>query len=164
MNETQVTLTGWIGTDVTEKIVGSAVVATFRVGSTPRRFNRRDNTWTDGETTWYTVNAWRSLGRNCLDSLSNGDPVTVHGRLTAQVWKDADGTPRQTFVVDAVAVGHDLGKGTSVFTRRNASGTAGTDDSDLRQANADYGLGGPQITSDGESLDDMVERDRETAA
>ncbi|MBD8868890.1 single-stranded DNA-binding protein [Nocardioides donggukensis] len=164
MNETYVTLTGWLGSDVTERIVGSASVATFRVASTPRRYNRRDNAWTDGETTWYTVNAWRTLGRNCLDSLRQGDPVTVHGKLTAQVWTDPAGVKVQSFVVEAVAVGHDLSRGVSEFTKRLGGGTGEADDSALREANAGYGVGGPQISSAGETLDDMVEDDKGASA
>jgi single-strand DNA-binding protein len=152
MNETEITFQGYVGTDVDERVVGQATVATFRVGSTPRRFNKQENSWVDGETSWYTVNAWRALGGHCLLSLSIGDPVVVHGRLQAQVWKDAEGHAHQTMVVDAFSVGHDLGKGTSTFVK--ALPTQGGDDSSLRELNAQLGVGGPQMTSDGQVLDE----------
>ena len=44
MNETYVTFMGWLGSDVETREVGDATVATFRVGSTPRRYNRKDRT------------------------------------------------------------------------------------------------------------------------
>ena len=117
MNETYVTFMGWLGNDVETREVGDATVATFRVGSTPRRYNPTQRTWADGDTTWYTVNAWRGLGEHCLASLKRRDPVVVHGKQSVQVWKDTDGHERQTLVVEAISVGHDLSKGTSTFTK-----------------------------------------------
>lgn len=152
MNETEVTFQGYLGNQVEERVAGDATVATFRVGSTPRRFSKKENSWADGETSWYTVNAWRALGRHCLSSLSTGDPVVVHGRLQAQVWTDAEGHAHQTMVVEAISVGHDLGKGTSTFLK--AVPGPGVDDSALRELNAQLGVGGPQMTSDGEVLDE----------
>jgi len=152
MNETEITFQGYVGNAVEERVVGMASVATFRVGSTPRRFNKQENSWADGETSWYTVNAWRALGKHCLESLSTGDPVVVHGRLQAQVWTDGEGHTHQTMVVDAFSVGHDLSKGTTVFVKA-LPGQSG-DDSSLKEHNAQLGVGGPQMTSDGEVLDE----------
>lgn len=155
MNDTRITFQGWLGDEVEVRHVGQATVAKFRVGSTPRRFNRQQNSWVDEETIWYTVNAWRTLGENCAQSLRKGDPVVVHGRLTCQVWQDDQGLTRQTYIVEATHVGHDLSKGTASFVRRKFSD--GADDSELRAANAEAGVVGPQISSDGETLEDMVE-------
>jgi len=153
MNETEITFQGYLGNEVEERIVGEASVATFRVGSTPRRFNRKDNSWADAETSWYTVNAWRTLGRHCVASLSTGDPVVVRGRLQAQVWTDAEGHTHQTMVVEAISVGHDLSKGTSEFAKA-VPGLGQVDDAALRELNAQLGVGGPQMTSDGQVLDE----------
>ena len=153
MNEIYVTFMGWLGSDVDTREVGDATVATFRVGSTPRRFNARQRTWADGETTWYTVNAWRGLGEHCLASLKRRDPVVVTGKQRVEVWKDTDGNERQTLIVEAFSVGHDLSKGTSRFTK--AVRPAEADDSALRELNASFGAGGPQVSSlDGEALDE----------
>lgn len=150
MNESYVTFQGWVGNEVALREVGDVPVATFRVGSTPRRYSRAANGWADGETTWYTVNAWRALARNCADSLHRGEPVTVHGRLTTQIWKDDDGKEQVTWVVEAMAVGHDLNRGTAAFLkaaplRDREEG----DDTELRRLNAELGTTGPQVTSDG---------------
>jgi single-strand DNA-binding protein len=151
MNETYVTVQGWLGNDVELRQAGETPVATFRVASTPRYWSRRDRGWTDGDTTWFTVNAWRSLGEHCAASLRRADPVVVHGRLTTQVWKDQDDRERVTLVVEAVSVGHDLSRGTSAFTR--AARPAESDDADLREHNAALGSGGPQVSSiDGEEV------------
>ena len=41
MNETVVTLQGWLGGDVTLRAAGETPVASFRVACTPRRYQRR---------------------------------------------------------------------------------------------------------------------------
>ena len=58
MYETTVTVQGWLGNDVTTRAVGDAQVASFRVATTPRRYQRQTETWVDGTTQWYAVTAW----------------------------------------------------------------------------------------------------------
>jgi single-strand DNA-binding protein len=118
MNETFVTLSGWLGSNVTLRQAAGVPVAAFRVASTPRRFQRSTETWEDGDTQWYSVNAWRALAENCEQSLRRGDPVVVHGKLTAHVWTNKAGVEVTTFEVEAAFVGHDLNRGTSEFRRR----------------------------------------------
>jgi single-strand DNA-binding protein len=117
MYETTVTLQGWLGGDVTTRMAGDALVASFRVASTPRRFQRSTETWVDGATQWYSVKAWRALAENCQKSLRRSDPVVVHGRLTVSAWTDRNGVEQTTLEVEATHVGHDLSRGTSQFTR-----------------------------------------------
>jgi single-strand DNA-binding protein len=117
MNETTVTLQGWLGSDVTVRQAGDVPVAAFRVASTPRRYSRKTGSWEDSPTQWYSVSAWRGLADNCAGSLRRGDPVVVHGRLTVSVWLNAQGIEVTSFEVDATMVGHDLSRGTSQFTR-----------------------------------------------
>ena len=117
MFETTVTLQGWLGGNVTTRVAGDTVVASFRVACTPRRFQRSTGTWVDGATQWYTVTAWRALAENCQQSLRRGDPVVVHGRLTVTSWAGRDGVEQSTLEIEATHVGHDLGRGTSRFTR-----------------------------------------------
>lgn len=120
-NETLVTLQGWIGGEVSLRQAGEVPVASFRVGCTPRRWSRRTETWGDAETQWYTVSAWRGLAENCAGSLHKGQPVVVHGRLAARTWTGKDGVEVTTHEVEAVLVGHDLARGTTVFTRTAAA-------------------------------------------
>ena len=47
MNESYVTLQGWVGGDVDVRDVGETTCASFRVGSTPRY--QRNGTWVDGK-------------------------------------------------------------------------------------------------------------------
>lgn len=124
MNDTYVTFTGWLGTDVTlREVAGGQQVASFRVGSTARRL--RDGQWADGPTTWYQVKAWRRLATHVAQSLRSGDPVVVHGRLVADVWTKEDGSTASQLLVVATAVGHDLSHGTSRFCRPAPAQPAG---------------------------------------
>lgn len=124
MHETTLTITGWLGGEVSLSTAGEHAVASFRVGSTPRRF--RDGRWVQGETTWYRVKAWRRLAEHVAASLRKGDPVVVHGRLTAHLWQREDGVAVTQYEVVATSVGHDLGFGTTEFVRASTEGRAVT--------------------------------------
>ncbi len=123
MNESMVTFQGWLGADVKTRSAAGALVASFRVASTPRRYNRSTQEWSDGPTQWFSVNAWRSLGDHCASSLRRGDPVVVHGRLTQSTWVNSEGVEVTSLEVDATFVGHDLNRGRTVFTRERRSET-----------------------------------------
>lgn len=115
MSDTYVTFHGWVGNDINHRVANGVSVANFRVGSTPRI--KRKGEWMDGDTTWYSVTAWRSLADNIQESVKKSDAVIVHGRLRSDVWRREDGQYSNTLVVDASFVGHDLTRGTSVFLR-----------------------------------------------
>jgi len=112
------TLVGWIGSEVRNypSTDGSTEFTSFRMASTRRWFDRRENVWKDGRTEWFTVKLWRQAAQNAGHSLRKGDPVVVHGRLSTEEWAAPEG-PRTTLVIEASAVGHDLTFGTSHFRR-----------------------------------------------
>jgi single-strand DNA-binding protein len=91
-------------------------IATFRLASNQRRFDRLTNKWVDGETNWYSVTAFRQLADNVMTSLTKGDRVVVTGRLRLRNWQNGDrsGTNAE---VEADSVGHDLTFGSSRLTR-----------------------------------------------
>lgn len=120
MNESLITLAGWLGGDVHYLDKGEVKVAHLRVGTTPRRFDKDKGEWVDADTQWYAVTAWRQLAENCSRSLKRGDPVVVHGRVKAQQWINGAGVQITGFEVEASFVGHDLNRGTSQFTRAAA--------------------------------------------
>lgn len=116
MNDTTVTLVGNVATAVEYRETVAGPVARFRFAVTARRWDRERASWADGATSFYTVSAWRSLGANLAASVSVGEPLVVHGRL--KVREDERDGQRKTFVdIDALAVGHDLTRGTSAFRR-----------------------------------------------
>lgn len=153
MNDTEITVRGWVGSDVTLTDVGNGVVvASFRVGSTPRRY--RNGHWEDLPTAWHTVKAWRALGQHVADSVRLREPVIVHGRLVADVWEKEDGSTSVKYVVVANAVGHDLGYGTSAFTKEARRPSADTEDTRLREVIHSYDESGPRLDSFGEVVPD----------
>ncbi|MFB7939357.1 single-stranded DNA-binding protein [Streptomyces sp. NPDC127049] len=116
MNDTTVTLVGNVATAVEYRDTVAGAVARFRFAVSARRWDRERAVWADGPTSFYTVSAWRSLGANLAASVSVGEPLVVHGRL--KVREDERDGQRKTFVdIDALAVGHDLTRGTSAFRR-----------------------------------------------
>ncbi|KOG29123.1 single-stranded DNA-binding protein [Streptomyces resistomycificus] len=127
MNETVICAVGNVATQPVFRELASGASARFRLAVTSRYWDREKNTWTDGHTNFFTVWANRQLATNAAASLSVGDPVVVQGRLKVrsdvregQSWTSAD--------IDALAIGHDLARGTSAFRRasRPEAGTAGT--------------------------------------
>lgn len=113
--DTKVTVTGWVGTQPKHFVSESGTDFTsFRLASTKRYYNRAEDAWVDGLTTWFTVKAWRSMAINIAESLRRSDPVVVHGTLTSETWDSPDG-PRTTFVIEADAVGPDLARGQATF-------------------------------------------------
>jgi single-strand DNA-binding protein len=148
MNETYVTLQGWVGNDVDVREVGDTSCASFRVGCTPR-FSRA-GVWVDGQTSWYTVNCWRSLGRNVAESVRKGDAVVVHGRVRVDVWEREGQPPSVSWIVEASFVGHDLSKGTSAFAKaaRGAVSDPGLEESVREMVHA-YEPTGPRLDAEG---------------
>lgn len=120
MNETVLTVMGNVASDPTLRATSSGVkVASFRLASTERRFDKGLNAWRDGDTLFWSVSCWRGLGENVAESLAKGQPVIVHGRLRERSY-EVDGQRRTTLDIDAVTVGHDLSRGVAGF--RKASG------------------------------------------
>lgn len=115
MADTLVTFHGWVGSDVTFRNPQNVSVVNFRVGSTPRI--KRQGKWMDGDTTWYSVTAWRGLADNVCASVKKGDAVVVSGRLRSESWTRNDDQVATSLLVDASFVGHDLSRGTSIFTK-----------------------------------------------
>ncbi|MCD9872271.1 single-stranded DNA-binding protein [Streptomyces guryensis] len=116
MNETIICAVGNVATKPAFRDLASGPSARFRLAVTTRYLDREKNEWTDGHTNFFTVWARRQLATNVTASLDVGDPVIVQGRLKVrsepregQNWTSAD--------LEAVAIGHDLTRGTSAFRR-----------------------------------------------
>ncbi|MFT3862400.1 single-stranded DNA-binding protein [Micropruina sp.] len=114
-----ITVTGNVGSGVDLRTGPNNewAYAAFRLASTPRVL--RQGHWRDGDTTWLNINCRnRSLALNVHASIAKGDPVMVTGRLTTWTWIKKDtGEVQERIVLEAVSVGHDLGRGTTTFQR-----------------------------------------------
>nr|WP_233518307.1 single-stranded DNA-binding protein [Streptomyces corynorhini] len=127
MNDTVVTVVGNVATGVEFRESATGGVARFRFAVSPRRWDRRRGGWGDGPTSFYTVWAWRTLGANLAASVAVGEPLVVHGRLRVRE-EEKDGRRWTSVDIDAVAVGHDLTRGTSAFRRATRKAAVLTDD------------------------------------
>lgn len=117
MTETMIHAVGHVGTDVDHREVGSGThLSTFRLATTPRYWDRAQRAYVDGTTNWLSVQCWRSLALHVYESLKRGDPIVVIGKLKTQEWV-RDGVRNSRFVLEATAVGHDLTRGVSSFTK-----------------------------------------------
>jgi len=92
-------------------------VASFRLASTPRRFDRATGEWRDGDTLFTSVTCWRALAENVYMSLKKGTSVIVIGRLSVRPYETKDGEKRQSVDIDAMAVGPELGRATTIIKR-----------------------------------------------
>jgi single-strand DNA-binding protein len=107
----------------------------------------------DGQTSWFTVNCWRALGKNVKESVQRGDAVVVHGRVRVDVWEREDKSSSVTWVLDATFVGHDLTKGTSAFTKTAKAITRDPREDDaVREMLHAYEADGPQLDGAGDPV------------
>lgn len=125
-NETIVTVQGWVAGVPVLREVGGAPVLNFRIGCTPRHFNRASGQWVDSETQWYGVSAWRRLAAHAGDSLRQGDAVIVHGRLNHRPYVNKSGVEVVAMEIDAFSIGHDLNRGTATFVKSSPAAESGS--------------------------------------
>jgi single-strand DNA-binding protein len=118
MFDTQVTVVGNLVADPRLAYTKDGQpIASFRLASTPRRFDRASGEWKDGDTLFTSVTCWRSLAENVHLSLRKGNSVIVIGRLSVRPYETKDGDKRQSVDIDAMAVGPDLGRATTIIKR-----------------------------------------------
>ncbi|MBC9718047.1 single-stranded DNA-binding protein [Streptomyces sp. TRM66268-LWL] len=133
MNETLVTVVGNVATTPVSRVTANGPMVRFRLASTARYYDRTTGDWRSGHTNFLTVFAWRGLAENVTSSVALGDPVVVQGRLKVKQ-QDAGGAGSQGTLgvdIEAVALGHDLSRGTAAFrrvSRANPALTAGVGD------------------------------------
>ena len=116
MNDTMVTVVG-NGVDSPRRVsLPSGAVTNFRMASTSRRYDVATQQFIDAGTFWVDVECWNTLSGNVSASVCKGDPVIVHGTLTTHEW-ESDSGPRSKPRIKASAVGPNLQKGRTAFTR-----------------------------------------------
>lgn len=117
MTDTVMHMVGHVGTDVDYRKVGSGTdLSTFRLATTPRRWDRNQRAYVDGTTSWITVQCWRTLALHVRDSIRRGDPILVIGKLKTEEWTKDD-VRNSRFVLEAITAGHDLNRGVSAFEK-----------------------------------------------
>ncbi len=124
--ETVITLVGNLVDDPELRFTPSgAAVASFRVASTPRTYDRQSGEWKDGESLFLTCSVWRQAAENVAESLQKGMRVIVQGRLKQRSYETREGEKRTVFEVDADEVGPSLRSATAKVAKVQRSGTGG---------------------------------------
>lgn len=117
-----ITVRGFVASEIRSSTTpGGVATASFRLGSTERRYDRTSSTWVDGNTNWFTVQGYRQLAGNMGCSIRKGQRVVVVGRLKMRSWEKEDRT-YHVAEIDAESVGHDLMWGSANFTRTVGAG------------------------------------------
>ena len=117
MNDIITTVIGNAVTDVSLRVTSSGTsVASFRIASNSRRFDKSTSSWIDQEPSYLSITAWSQLAENVALSVHKGQPLVVTGKLKVRQWQDEDKSGTNV-EIDAIAIGHDLNRGTSEFTK-----------------------------------------------
>ncbi len=108
-SENQVTVVGNLTDDPELRYTpNGTAIAKFRVAVSRRVKDDATGQWKDAETSFFRVNAWRSLGENVAESLTRGSRVVVVGRLRTNSWETPEGENRSTVEIEADEIGPSL--------------------------------------------------------
>ena len=145
--ETLVTVIGNLVDDPELRFIPSgAAVASFRIASTPRTFDKQANEWKDGDALFLSCSAWKSLGENVAESLTKGMRVIVQGRLKQRSFETKEGEKRTVVELEVEEIGPSLTFATAKVTRAAKGQNSGQ--SQPRQQPAGDPWGAPQGAPD----------------
>ncbi|MET8385968.1 single-stranded DNA-binding protein [Streptosporangium canum] len=124
MNDIYITLTGNVAAPPRQHTFpdGSRVTS-LKVASTSRYFDRENQQWCNGETTYFGVRCFRGLADNVAQSVRTGQPIVVQGRLRIREFTH-EGQRRFMPEVEANSLGHDLRWGLGSFGKPQRGGAA----------------------------------------
>lgn len=118
--QSTVTISGYVGAEpVNFGRSENSPACSLRIASTQSYYRNDEQQWHKRPTTWMTVKAYRTLASNVLKSVHKGDAIVVYGNLSTENWTK-DGNDYNRVILEASAIGHDLNRGTTQFTKRNA--------------------------------------------
>lgn len=72
----------------------------LRIACNERRKNQ-DNTWSDGETSFFDVVLWRGLAEAAGDAFKKGQPILVVGKVRVSKYEDKNGNERTAVEITA---------------------------------------------------------------
>jgi len=138
-SENQITIVGNLTDDPELRYTpNGAAVVNFSVAVTPR-IRDEGGAWKDGDTSFFRVNAWRTLAENAAESLTRGARVLVVGRLRQRSWETPEGERRSVVEIEADELGPSLKWATAKVEKQGRSG--GGDWSPPAPAPAQVGAG-----------------------
>jgi single-strand DNA-binding protein len=124
--DTVITIVGNLVEDPNLRFTTSGqAVASFRIASTPRFFDRQSGDWKDGEALFLTCNVWRQAAENCAETLQRGMRVIVQGRLKQRSYETQQGEKRTVYEVEVDEVGPSLRNATAKVNKTQRQGGGG---------------------------------------
>jgi single-strand DNA-binding protein len=124
-NDNQVSIVGNLTDDPELRYTpNGAAVCKFRV-AVNRRYKDESGQWKDGDTSYFSVNAWRTLAENVAESLTRGTRVVVSGRLQQRSWETQEGDKRTVIEIEADEIGPSLRWATAKVERQSRGGSGG---------------------------------------
>ncbi|WP_131737311.1 single-stranded DNA-binding protein [Actinomadura roseirufa] len=143
--DTVITIVGNLVEDPNLRFTPSGqAVASFRIASTPRSFDRQSGEWKDGESLFLTCNVWRQAAENVAESLQRGMRVIVQGRLKQRSYETREGEKRTVFEVEVDEVGPSLKSATAKVNKTQRQGGGGGGGFGGGQGGGGFGGGGGQ--------------------
>jgi single-strand DNA-binding protein len=125
MNDIMMTLAGNVCDEPVLRITRNGTSVTrLRLASTPRRYDRAEGRWIDGETVFLDVTCWRGLAEHVAECVHKGQPVLATGRFTAHTY-EVNEQLRYAFRLEAASLGHDLSRGTAEFRKSSRASAPG---------------------------------------
>src|SRR5690606_10860744 len=121
--DTVITMVGNLVEDPNLRFTPSGqAVASFRLASTPRYFDRQSGEWKDGEALFLTCNVWRQAAENVAETLQRGMRVIVQGRLKQRSYETREGEKRTVFEIEVDEVGPSLRNATAKVNKTQLQG------------------------------------------
>lgn len=117
MFDTNLTVVGNVVDDPTLRTTNTgSAVANFRLASTARRFDRESEKYIDAGKLFLNVTCWNEMAENVARSLRKGQSIVVMGRLVSREYVK-DEQARVSYEITADAIGHNLARGYTEFTK-----------------------------------------------
>lgn len=119
-----VTICGGVTSDPQPNYLQSGqTVVNFSVASTPRKFDRNQNTWVDDEPTYIKCNAWGKTAENIASTFKKGMQVIVSGALRTSTFQDKNtGEKRSSIELRVEDAGPSLRWATAQVEKNPKSG------------------------------------------
>jgi single-strand DNA-binding protein len=108
----QITAVGNLVKDPEVKNFDNGSLTKLRIACTDRMSDGNGG-WKDGNTNFYDVAIWKTLGEYAASTLKKGDKVIVQGKLKYREFKRNDGTNGNAYEIDATDLGLYLTKKTA---------------------------------------------------
>lgn len=83
-------------------------VCRLRVAYTPRVLDPESSRWADGETEFYSLDAWGQQGENAAEHLQRGDRIVACGQWQRRTYEDTEGATRSVIEMQVRDLGPSL--------------------------------------------------------